>query len=97
MRTFIFTDRERRLLERWLATGEEADDMPWIFTWIRQNMPRLVADMDLVLVVIRELQRRHRWRGYITDRSEFGSTLRRAESGLTRLGRGRATSGASRG
>ncbi len=97
MRTFIFTDRERRLLERWLETGEEADDVPRIFTWIRQNMPGLVEDMDLVRVVIRELQRRHRWRGYITDRSEFGSALRRVESALTREGRGRTTSDAWRG
>ena len=47
MRTFIFTDRERRLLERWLTTGEEAEDMPRIFTWIRRNTSRLEAEKIL--------------------------------------------------
>jgi hypothetical protein len=85
MRSFILTERERRLLRVWLETGEEAEDLPRLFTWIRQSIPRLTEDTDLILKAIRELKRRRRWRGRLTDRSELGLALLHAESGLTRL------------
>ena len=97
MRAFIFTERERRLLRKWLEEGEETGETLKVFTWIRQSVPQLVEDMDLMLGVIRELRRQRRWRGRATERSEFDSALRRAGSALTRARRGRATSGASRG
>ena len=97
MRGFIFTERERRLLERWLEEGEETGETLKVFHWIRRNLSPLREDVELMLRVIRELKRRRRWRGRLTGRSEFGSRLRRAESALTRARRGRATSGASSG
>jgi hypothetical protein len=96
-RRFIFTERERRLLERWLEEGEEDVDVPRIFTWIRSNLTTIREDVELMLRVIRELRRRRRWRGRIRDRSEFGSALRRAESALTRARSARAASVASSG
>ena len=91
MRRYILTDRERRLLRAWLETGEEAEDLPRLFTWIRRSIPRLTEDTDLILSTIRELKRRRRWRGRLTDGDQFGSALRRAESGLTRLRGGENT------
>ena len=96
MRKFIFTDRERRLLERWLEEGEETGETLKVFTWIRANTSPVREDVELMLRVIRELKKRRRWRGRIRDRSEFGSALRRAESALTRARSARATSGALR-
>lgn len=96
MRTHIFTERERRLLEEWLETGEETGETLKVFTWIRRNFPHLGKDLDLMFKVIRELRRQRRWKGRITGRSELGSLLRRAESALTRIGRGRGTSAASK-
>jgi hypothetical protein len=55
MRTFIFTDRKRRLLERWLTMGEEAEDMPRIFPLIRRNTSRLEAEK-----ILRVLEERRR-------------------------------------
>ena len=92
MRAFIFTERDRRLLRRWLESGEEDGEARKLFTGIRQSVPQLAEDVDLMLRVIRELRRMRRWRGRITGRSELGSALRRAESALTRVGRGRRTS-----
>lgn len=92
MRAFIFTERYRRLLRRWLEIGEGDGEIRKLFTGIRQSVPQLAEDVDLMLRVIRELRRRRRWRGRITGRSELGSALRRAESALTRVRRGRRTS-----
>ena len=92
MRTFIFTERDRRLLRRWLESGEEDGETRKLFTGIRQSTPQLAEDIDLMLRVIRELRRRRRWWGRITNRSEFGSALRRAESALTRARKGRRRS-----
>ena len=97
MRAFIFTERDRRLLRRWLESGEEDGETRKLFTGIRQNISQLAEDVDLMLRVIRELRRRHRWWGRITGRSEFGSALRRAESALARVGRGRRASSDQRG
>ena len=96
MRSFIFTKRERRLLERWLEEGEETGETVKVFHWIRRNLTSVREDVELMIRVIRELKRRRRWRGRLSSRSEFGSRLRRAGSALTRARRGRSTSGASR-
>jgi hypothetical protein len=96
MRTKIFTERDRRLLERWLQDGAEDDETRKLFTQIRRRTPQVLIDLMLMRTVILELKRRGRWRGRVTGSSEFGSTLRRAESALTRPRRGGATSGASR-
>jgi len=97
VRSFIFTERERRLLERWLEEGEEDVDAPRVFHWIRRNLTPVREDVELMLRVIRELRRQRRWRGRAARRSEFGSRLQRAESALTRARSVRATSDASSG
>jgi hypothetical protein len=84
LRRYIFTDRERRLLEDWIETAEETGDLPRILSWIRQGWPGLADDMTLLFKTVRTMMRRRRWRGYVTRGSEFGSALRRAEYALTR-------------
>jgi hypothetical protein len=84
MRRYIFTERERRLLEDWIETGEEIGDLPRILSWIRQGWPGLADDMTLLFKAVRTMMRRQKWRGYVTWGSELGSALRRAESALTR-------------
>jgi len=77
----IFTDRDRRLLERWLEDGEETGETRKLFTRIRRNTPQLLTDLRLMSRVITELKRRRRWRGRIVGGSEFGLASRRAGSG----------------
>ena len=79
MRT-IFTDRDRRLLERWLEEGVETGETRKLFTWIRRNTPQLLKDLRLMSMVITELKRRRRWRGRIVGGSEFASASRREGS-----------------
>ena len=94
VRSFIFTDRERRLLERWLEKGEEDVDAPRVFHWIRRNTLPLARDMELMLRVVERLRLEGRWSGRLTSRSMLGSKLRLAESTLIRLRRRGHTSGA---
>ena len=91
MRRFIFTDRDRRLLEAWIAGEEETQDMRKLLSQIRKGWPLLAEDMELLFKTIEVMMRRKRWRERLIGRSEFGSALRRAESGLTRVKRGAAT------
>jgi len=97
MRSYIFTDRERRLLREWLEEDVESRETVKLFTRIRAYTPGLREDLRLMLRVMRELQKRRRWHGYDTKGTGFGSALRRARSALTRLKNGGATSDASRG
>jgi len=91
MRRYIFTEKERRLLEEWLKTGEENQTIKNAFWMIRRNVSPLNRDLRLMLEVIRELKKERRWSGRVMESSEFGSTFRLAESALTRLRNGRTT------
>jgi len=87
----IFTDRDRRLLERWLEEDEETGETRKLFTWIRRNTPQLLSDLKLMNRVITKLKKRKRWRGRIVGGSEFASASRRAESASSRTKREGAT------
>jgi hypothetical protein len=91
LRRYIFTERERRILEEWLKTGEENQKTRNAFCMIRRNVPSLNRDLRLMLEAVRELKKRDRWSGRVTEAGEFGSAFRLAESGLTRLRRERTT------
>jgi len=91
LRRYIFTAKERRLLEEWLRTGEENQKTRNAFCLIRRNVSPLNRDLRLMLEVIRELKKRRRWSGRVTESSGFGSKFRLAESALTRLKNGRTT------
>jgi len=96
LRKYIFTDRERRLLEEWIEEGAENQQTRIVLSWVRKNWISLEEDMELLFKVVRKMQGQQRWWGRVTGRSEFGSALRRAESALTRARRGASTSTASR-
>jgi len=80
VRTKVFTERDRRLLERWMEEGEETGETRKLFTRIRRCTPQLLRDLRFMSRVITELKRRHRWRGRITGGSEFASVSRREGS-----------------
>jgi len=92
LRRYIFTDRERRLLEQWIDSEmNESQATRDLLTKIRKGWPRLAEDMTLLFRVTRTMMSRRRWRGYATRGSEYGSALRRAVSALTRLRNAGAT------
>jgi hypothetical protein len=92
VRRYIFTDRERRLLEQWIdSETNETQGTRDLLTKIRKGWPRLADDLALLFRVARTMMSRRRWRGYATRGSEYGSALRRAESALTRLRSAEAT------
>ena len=91
MRTKVFTERDRRLLESWLKEGSEDGETRKLFTQIRRSTPQLLADLQLMSRVINELKKRRRWMGRVTGGSEFGSASRLAESALSRIRSGGAT------
>ena len=68
MRAFIFTERERELLVRWVETGEEGQSTRDLFSKVRRNIWSLGADMRLMTRVIRRLQKERRWHARITRR-----------------------------
>jgi hypothetical protein len=91
MKAKVFTERDRGLLESWLEDGEESGETRKLFTQIRRSTSQLLVDLQLMSRVINELKKRRRWRGRVTDGSEFGSASRRAESALSRIRSGGAT------
>jgi len=91
VRRYIFTDRERRLLEQWIDSEKESQSTRDLLTKIRKGWPRLAEDMALLFRAVGTMMSRRRWRGYATRSSEYESALRRAESALTRLRSAEAT------
>ena len=51
LRRYIFTDRERRLLERWIETEGESQETRKVLSWIRQGWPSLADDITLLFKV----------------------------------------------
>ena len=94
MRAKVFTDRDRRLLLRWLDDGIETGETRKLFTRIRRCTPQLLQDLNLMSRVILELKRRRRWRGRAPMGREYASASRRVASASTRPRRGAATSAA---
>jgi len=91
VRTKVFTESDRRLLERWLEENEKTRETRKLFNWIRQNTPQLLADLKLMNRVITELKKRRRWRGRVVGGIEFGSASRHAGSASSRTRRGGTT------
>ena len=70
MRGYIFTERERRLLERWMRDeGEEDQQTRIALSWVRRNWLTLADDMALLFEAVRTMMRRRRWRGRVTGGS----------------------------
>jgi hypothetical protein len=73
VRTKVFTERDRRLLESWLENGEETGETRKLFTQIRRCTPQLMTDLKLMRRVINELKRRRRWAGRFIGGRVFAS------------------------
>ncbi len=63
MREYIFTDRERELLLRWLRYGEETGYLRRLFYRMRRSIGRLTSDLRLYLLVCKRLRALGRWAG----------------------------------
>ncbi len=48
MRTYILTETERRLLERYLETKVKTSNLIVLLHRIRKNLPKVKEDMDLL-------------------------------------------------
>jgi len=73
VRTKVFTERDRRLLEQWLEEGVETGETRKLFTQIRRSTPQLLRDLKLIHRVIDELKRSRRWAGRIVGGRAFAS------------------------
>lgn len=73
MRTKVFTERDRRLLESWLENGEETGETRKLFTQIRRCTLQLMTNLKLMRRVINELKRRRRWAGRFIGGRVFAS------------------------
>ena len=66
LRSYLFTERERALLVGWVERGEEGQATRDLFSKIRRNMWPLSADYQLMMRVIRLLQKEHRFHARMT-------------------------------
>jgi hypothetical protein len=63
MRSYIFTDSERKRLIQWLQTGEEDDTTRMIFVAVRRNTNHLTNDLNLLRLTATKLRAEGRWMG----------------------------------
>ena len=66
IRSYIFTENERRLLARWLKYGEETHSHRALFSKIKANTTPLREDLEQFTRVARMMQKEHRWHGRIS-------------------------------
>lgn len=82
MRSYIFTDNDRKRLRRWLETGEEDDTTRMLFVHIRRNVPQIRRDLGLMLEVINELRLQGRFAGRMPLSRELSRKLRAARKAI---------------
>ena len=68
MRSYIFTDHERRMLQEWVFHGVESQSLLDLFTKIRVNIAPIKDDLVLLNRVCRLLQKEHRFHSRITKK-----------------------------
>jgi len=62
LRGYIFTETERRLLHKWIKTGEEPKTTTVLFSRMRRTKPTLMDDIKLYLDTRKCLVAQDRWR-----------------------------------
>ena len=62
MRKYIFTQKERQMLRKWIKDGDETKTLHNLFSRIRRIKPRLIDDIQLFLETRRHLAAQHRWK-----------------------------------
>ncbi len=63
MRSYIFSDMERRRLRCGLEAGEEDGAVQRVFVQVRRNLDRLTGDVGLLVEVCRRLREEGRMAG----------------------------------
>jgi hypothetical protein len=63
MRSYIFTESERRRLHAWIEGDIEDDTTRMIFVSMRRDFQGLLADIELMVKVMRRLRSEGRWTG----------------------------------
>ena len=53
MRSYIFTEKEREMLERWLETGETDQRLKKLFSSMGRNTPLLRRDLEPLFQLLR--------------------------------------------
>jgi glutamine phosphoribosylpyrophosphate amidotransferase len=80
MRRYILTENDTEILQKWITSDYEDQQTRNHFSQIRKNTSRIQEDASLILIVIRKLRRKRRWRGRASPRDEFGRTYLCAQS-----------------
>ena len=65
MRSYIFTDVERRRLRAWLEGGDEDQSVVKIFVEIRRNLTPMKKDVEILSQVIQRLRKEGRLMGRV--------------------------------
>ncbi len=79
MREYIFTEREKEMLRKWMKDGKETKTIQNLFSRMRRIKPRLLEDMEFFFEMRRRLVEQHRWHLNV-PRSTYGSRLGASES-----------------
>jgi hypothetical protein len=78
MRSYVFTELERRRLREWLETGEEDQGTRELFMLMRRNAPQLIKDMKLLILMSKKLRGLNRWES--RKRAPSGFRLRTVDA-----------------
>ena len=80
LRKYIFTDRDRERLRRWLETGEEDDSTRNLFVLVRRGLPRLSSDLDLLVRASKKLRKENRFDIRMTLPKEMGRIVKKLKN-----------------
>ncbi|MEM1784537.1 MAG: hypothetical protein QW800_08885 [Candidatus Bathyarchaeia archaeon] len=53
MRTYLFTERERRAIKEWIETGRPNDTAVWLAHMVRKHERQLLLDIRLLLLLLK--------------------------------------------
>ncbi len=84
MRSYVFTESERRRLEAWILDGVEDDTTRMIFVSMRRDFQGLLADMELMGRAMRKLRAEGRWVGRSFMPRGLRAKLREARSAASK-------------
>jgi hypothetical protein len=84
VRGYIFSEEEIACLVEWLESGRESALTLMTLSRVRQNLDRLSAHLDLLVLVLRQMEREGRLVGAMRLPSGLASRLRSVESGSGR-------------
>lgn len=54
VRSYILTERERQIAERYLKTGEKLETLTELLFHLKRNYPNLKSDMELIKELLKK-------------------------------------------